>query len=196
MAESIKARPRHEAAGYFEKYFVGHGLDIGSGSDPVTSDCDIFEKPEPDNGKPPEGHTVFYGDAHVLESVERDSYDYIYASHILEHLEDPMWALRTWFQCLKRGGILFLSVPHRDYYERQRLLPSFWNHDHKTMWLPSEQDPPNTFSLASVAMDALRGFAWTWVEAPQSHVTASDKLLPAEEHAQGEYSIECILRKL
>jgi SAM-dependent methyltransferase len=37
----------------------------------------------------------------------------VIACHILEHLEDPIGAIKTWFRVLKPGGVLFMSIPDR-----------------------------------------------------------------------------------
>ena len=46
--------------------------------------------------------------------VEDGSYDAVIASHVVEHLADPIGALREWFRVLNPGGALLLVVPHRD----------------------------------------------------------------------------------
>jgi SAM-dependent methyltransferase len=38
--------------------------------------------------------------------------DYIYSSHCLEHVDDWVEALRYWVSCLKKGGVIFLYLPH------------------------------------------------------------------------------------
>ena len=39
------------------------------------------------------------------------SYDYIFSSHLLEHITEPWKTLDYWTECLKYGGILFLYLP-------------------------------------------------------------------------------------
>jgi SAM-dependent methyltransferase len=48
--------------------------------------------------------------------------DYIFSSHCLEHLFDWVGALDYWTSKLKRGGILFLYLPH---YSQEYWRP--WN---------------------------------------------------------------------
>ena len=50
-------------------------------------------------------------DAHHLPGKE---YDYIFSSHTLEHLPDCVGALKHWKRHLKKGGVLFLYLPHPD----------------------------------------------------------------------------------
>jgi predicted SAM-dependent methyltransferase len=61
-------------------------------------------------------------DAVTLASIEDCSQDFVIACHILEHLEDPIGAIKTWFRVLKSGGVLFMSIPDRrftfDFYRQ------------------------------------------------------------------------------
>jgi predicted SAM-dependent methyltransferase len=52
-------------------------------------------------------------DVFKLNTVKSDSVDLIYACHVLEHAEDweAFKALSRWYNVLKSGGILRLSVP-------------------------------------------------------------------------------------
>lgn len=52
-------------------------------------------------------------DASKLTSIVNNSYDIIYASHLLEHFgrKEVAKILKVWFSKLKPGGILRLSVP-------------------------------------------------------------------------------------
>jgi len=49
-----------------------------------------------------------------LKSVASESYDFVLSSHTLEHVANPLRALREWFRVLKEGGVLVLVVPHKD----------------------------------------------------------------------------------
>jgi predicted SAM-dependent methyltransferase len=49
------------------------------------------------------------------------SLDYFVASHVLEHLGNPIRALEEWTRALKPGGLLYLIVPDRRYtFDRPR----------------------------------------------------------------------------
>src|SRR5690606_29260652 len=41
-------------------------------------------------------------------------WDYVFSSHCLEHLVNPIAALEHWKSKLKPGGVLFLYLPHPD----------------------------------------------------------------------------------
>jgi predicted SAM-dependent methyltransferase len=51
--------------------------------------------------------------------------DWLWSSHLLEHLWSWQLALEDWVRVLRPGGILGLYLPHADYYDNA------WNSDHK-----------------------------------------------------------------
>lgn len=94
----------------------GDGIDIGCGSDPVLPHVDRFDLPD--------------GDANEITRFVSKKYDFVFSSHALEHMRDPVRALREWFELLKPGGHLIVLVPDEDLYE-QGAFPSLFNSDHK-----------------------------------------------------------------
>lgn len=54
------------------------------------------------------------GEAAELNGVPDASYDAVLVSHVLEHLANPLRALRRWRAVLRAGGHVLLVVPHRD----------------------------------------------------------------------------------
>lgn len=46
-----------------------------------------------------------------LEDLPAESYDYLLAFEVFEHIKDDAGALRVWSRCLKHGGRLLVSVP-------------------------------------------------------------------------------------
>ena len=58
-------------------------------------------------------------------------WDYIFSSHMLEHVDDYMAVLRHWFDSLRPGGLIFLYLPHPDcLYWRPHLMPTM-RHRHQ-----------------------------------------------------------------
>jgi SAM-dependent methyltransferase len=107
------------------RYFVGAGLDVGSGHDPLTRNASAFrlihslaiwDRPQ--------------GDAQFLATVPDNTFDFLHASQILEHLVDPKVGLFNWIRVVKPGGYLIITVPDEDLYERGS-WPSKFNPDHK-----------------------------------------------------------------
>ena len=103
-------------------YLRGDGLELGALNNPlaVSPDAHVkyvdFATAEAVAEQFP-GHAVktpdIVDDAVTLTSVDDNSQDFVIACHILEHLEDPIGAIKTWFRVLKPGGVLFMSIPDR-----------------------------------------------------------------------------------
>jgi len=128
-SKSIARRMREP--NFVNRYFVGSGLDVGGGPDPLGLYRELFPKLR--------GVRTFDredGDAQTLDGIEDASLDFVHASHTLEHMADPAQALVHWFRVVKPGGHLVITVPDEDLYE-QGTFPSTWNGDHKhtfTIW--------------------------------------------------------------
>ncbi len=80
MAETSKAKERRIKEGFYEKYIygkkvidVGVGrLDTHDGADPISLDAELHDKD--------------ICDATTMEAYQDETFDTVYASHILEHL--------------------------------------------------------------------------------------------------------------
>jgi ubiquinone/menaquinone biosynthesis C-methylase UbiE len=182
MGEVSKARERRESEGWFEKYAPEQksGIDIGCQNDPLNQTFRRFDRIFGD------------GDATLMQGIDDETFFTVHASHVLEHIDDPITAVRNWFRILQTGGHLIIVVPHRDLYERKKELPSDWNYDHKCFWLPDESDPPHTRSLKEVVFSAI----------PNANIVSLkvldegfDNSVPHNFHSIGEYSIEAIIKK-
>ena len=56
-------------------------------------------------------NAVFYNK--LFEEVEAENqYDYVFASHVVEHLIDPQETLEVMYKALKPGGYIFVTVPN------------------------------------------------------------------------------------
>jgi SAM-dependent methyltransferase len=42
------------------------------------------------------------------------SYDFVVSSHVLEHFPDPIRALREWYRVIRKGGYIFMIIPHKE----------------------------------------------------------------------------------
>jgi len=127
----------NEAAKAYQRLsplLVGKGLDIGCGNDPIISNCDRWDWAQ--------------GDAQYLAGIEDDTYDWIFSSHLLEHVKNPGAAVARWWKTLRVGGYLILLVPDEDLYE-QGVWPSRFNADHKHTFTLSKY---SSWSPASVSL--------------------------------------------
>lgn len=72
-----------------------------------------------------EGHNFFYDSAHGtglqrirdavdLFGIRSDTYDFLLASHVLEHVANPLRALEEWIRVLKVDGLMVVVVPHKE----------------------------------------------------------------------------------
>jgi hypothetical protein len=58
----------------------------------------------------------YIADATTLSTeLLKNSYDFILASHILEHIANPIKAITTWKKSLVDSGIIFLILPKKEY---------------------------------------------------------------------------------
>lgn len=185
MAETRKAHARRLASDFYDKYIQGKGIDIGCGRIDTHDGLDTISPTAVHHDKDD-------CDATFMDIYPDNEFDYVYASHVLEHLSEPVTAVKNWMRICKPGGVVIISVPHRDLYERKRTLPSKWNEDHKYFYLPTKCDPPHTFSLWGVIASAVEDFSL--VESFEVIDTATNAYRP-DEHNNGEFSIEVIIRK-
>jgi SAM-dependent methyltransferase len=118
---------------FITRFFRGDGIDIGAGNDPLVLYHELF--PAMTRCDP---WDVLEGNAETMirsngEPLKADAYDFVHASHVLEHMADPWGAVENWTRILKPGGYLVVLVPEWTMYEQQT-WPSKWNSDHKRAW--------------------------------------------------------------
>lgn len=95
----------------------GRGLDVGAGKWPL-----------------PGAEPIDSGKWHAADFLPGKEWDYIFSSHCLEHLPNPVAAIEHWRAKLRAGGTLFLYLPHPDmeYWRPQNCrkhLHLFWPKD-------------------------------------------------------------------
>lgn len=52
-------------------------------------------------------------DGAALRTVRDNAFDYLIAAHVLEHVDDPISALKTWVRVVKPGGHIIIAVPDK-----------------------------------------------------------------------------------
>ncbi len=136
MIETIRHNnidyPAFQAQGFAAKFAIPFaqqvcfnvGYDIGCNrKEWAFVDSDGIEAIPVD----PEIHKAY--DAYDLPELK---VDYIFSSHCLEHLRDWVEALDYWATKIKRGGVLFLYLPH---YSQTYWRP-WHNRKHKHCFTP------------------------------------------------------------
>jgi len=56
---------------------------------------------------------VIINDATAITSCQTATYDFLFASHSLEHIANPIKALKEWIRVVKPGGHLILILPEK-----------------------------------------------------------------------------------
>ncbi len=192
MKECSKSIPRRlSQPNFINKFFVGRGLDIGGKPDPLALYCEVFSRMEAVRTWDLED-----GDAQHLAGVEDESFDFVHSSHCLEHLHDPLEALRNWLRVVKPAGYVIFTVPDEDLYE-QGEFPSTFNRDHKwtftvhkhASWSPKSV---NIASLVAAISDVAEPLKIEVLDATfRTSLPRYDQTLSPI----GECSIEVILRR-
>ena len=107
------------------RYLKGSGLEIGAAHRPLRmppgADVRYVDRSSADEIKQryPEwaNHWLVpidvIDDASTLQTVPDASQDFVVANHVLEHLEDPISALRSWMRVLRPDGIAYLALPDK-----------------------------------------------------------------------------------
>lgn len=98
-------------------YCKGVGVDAGCGAWPLPGAIPIDAKRGGD-----------------VTAIPHTGLDYLFSSHCLEHLPNPIEAIEHWRECLKPGGVLFLYLPHPEmtYWRPQ------WCRKHLHSWAPGD----------------------------------------------------------
>lgn len=193
MHEASKALSRRLHDNRFStRYFVGNGIDIGCGPDPISQYSEQFPlMRQVKNWDMPDG------DAQYLASAADASFDFVHSSHCLEHMHDPKIALSNWLRVLKPNGHMVITIPDEDLYE-QGVFPSSFNHDHKwTFTLHKKKSwsskSINLFDLLAEFTDQIQILKVELLDANYRYRLGrfDQTLTPV-----AEAGIECILRKL
>ncbi len=146
MEECSKAARRRKLDWRFaNRWFVGRGLDVGAGSDPLKTE-DWPNVTEVVSYDKLQGHS----DGQFLAEIKDDEFDFVHSSHCLEHLHNTRSALTNWLRVLKPGGYVICTVPEEFLYEFGR-WPSRWNEDHKVSFtLRSMPIIPSSVNLTTL----------------------------------------------
>jgi ubiquinone/menaquinone biosynthesis C-methylase UbiE len=149
--QSKAVKRRFNDGAFHSKYFVGDGVDIGGGPDPLGQYARVFSLM-----LSAQTWDLEDGDAQKMGGVQDGRYDFLASSHCLEHMVDPREALSNWIRVVKSGGHLVITVPDEDMYEGG-VWPSQFNDDHKHTFTIFKSD---SWSPVSVnVLDLFRDFA-------------------------------------
>lgn len=109
-------------------------------------------------------------DCETLDFFTSNSMDFVFSSHLLEHIQDARKALISWWRIIKPGGHLVLYLPHANFYPHVGTQHA--NPDHKHDFLPDD------------IIKLMRGFVGGW-----------DLLVNEDRNEDREYSFYQVYRK-
>ncbi len=104
----------------------GRGVEVGPGVNPAvlpSADCDVsyIERTHPvdwpriygagEAVAPAHLDRYLIGEGHDLTQFADSSLDFVFSSHVLEHMVNPVGVLRNWWRKLAPGGLLACVVP-------------------------------------------------------------------------------------
>ncbi len=103
-----------------KRFCKGRGIEIGSGANRMLKDSLLVDVV--DDFSSAHAYEVDYrADAHDLAEIPDGSLDYVCASHVLEHLTNPVKAILELLRVLKAGGTIWLRIPDkRTTFDRPR----------------------------------------------------------------------------
>lgn len=176
--ETQKAHERRVKDGFYKKYCQGQGLDIGfagatGGTKPITNAIGI-DKDYP-------------GYDGIQLPFDKESKDFVYSSHCLEHINDYQSAIKEWHRVTKINGFIIITVPHQYLYEKRAVLPSRFNEDHKRFYTGGRllTEIEKSLDPNSYRVIYLRDCAAEY-----------DYNVPPDVHSSGEYQLEVVLQKI
>jgi SAM-dependent methyltransferase len=111
--------------GHFSAQLSGKGLEIGPLHRPMVKHagmqveyidrCTVAELRAhyPELNDLPLVEPDIIGNAETLDNVAAESYDFLIAAHVIEHMKNPLASLAQWLRVLKPRGLLYLLVPDK-----------------------------------------------------------------------------------
>lgn len=89
----------------------GRGVEIGAFRTPLPGISPVYLDRFAEYAGEPTG-ADYYGDATDIPFGD-SSLDYVASSHVLEHVANPLAALREWYRVLRHQGIIYAVIPDR-----------------------------------------------------------------------------------
>ncbi|HMO16977.1 MAG TPA: class I SAM-dependent methyltransferase [Oligoflexia bacterium] len=119
---------------FFSKKLSGLGLEIGPLHRPMVTHKDMnvhyvdrcsvedLRKHYPELNELPLVEPHILDDAETLSTVSDETYDFLIAAHVIEHMKNPLASLEQWARVLKPGGLIYMIVPDkRRTFDKQRV---------------------------------------------------------------------------
>ena len=110
----------------------GAGIEVGAVNCPFDLEADVQYLDQHDSNAVAAAHANDPNVAAVLpvsfvasrppyRFLADQSFDFVVASHVVEHLPNPLAAITEFVRVVRTGGVVYLVVPHKDYcFDRAR----------------------------------------------------------------------------
>lgn len=178
--EVEKSHRRRLERGFYSQFCSGAGVDVG-----YVGNVEYPTRPVLSNAVGVDLETKGYNGLNL--PWESGTLDFVFSSHMLEHVSEPHKFIREWYRVLKVGGHMVIIVPHQFLYEKKLDLPSRWNGEHKAFYTPQSlmrliehSLVPNSYRLAFM----------------RDNDDNFDYAIPPDQHSGGCYEIECVIKKI
>lgn len=172
------------------RFLGGEGLEIGALHRPFPAPAgarvrylDRFTTEQlraeyPELADEPFATVEIVDDGETLATIADGSQDFVIASHVLEHTQDPIGTLRRQLAVLRPGGVLLLALPDRRTGIDERRAPTSLEH------LQADHADGGAGSRAQHYRE------WAeLVDQPLGFVAAEDVAAHAEQLERSQYSI-------
>jgi SAM-dependent methyltransferase len=104
----------------------GFGIEVGAVNCPFDLDADVLYMDQHDSSVVFARHVndpnvtdvlpvSFVAKRPPYDFLAVGSFDFVVASHVVEHLPNPLASIAEFIRVVKAGGIVYLVVPHKDY---------------------------------------------------------------------------------
>lgn len=134
----------------FARHLSGRGLEIGALHNPLRIPnasrvlySDLLTPAQVEAMYPGSRQPDIVSDSESFPTIDDGSLDFVVANHVLEHLTDPMRALREWHRILREGGVLYMAVPDKRFtfdHRRRRTTLAHLEEDHASSLPPRERN--------------------------------------------------------
>ncbi len=119
---------------------AGQGIEIGPGKHPYGDRGRTEYLDKHTDNKDGTRSPDLVAEASAIPRADA-SYDYLIASHVLEHCQNTLKTLHEWLRVLRPGGTLFLILPHGDRtFDRHRAKTTLAHHIEDLAKLTDEPD--------------------------------------------------------
>ncbi len=134
IPESLNPRERTRRSLAY-RYLRGNGIEIGALHTPLTVpknasvryvdrlSVEQLRQHYPELAELPLVEVDILDDGIHLETIANRSYNFAIANHVVEHLRNPILAIKNALRVLKIGGALYIAIPDKRYtFDRDRPL--------------------------------------------------------------------------